>query len=185
MAPLAVVEDLDVLLDCRFGVGPCGVPLMINHLVFQAAPEALHRRVVVAVPLARHRCLHAELRDQFAIVVGAILAATVRVQNQPWRRPLSSNGPPQRLRRELLRHPRPKRIAHHLACEDVLDAGQIEPSFIGGDVGNVAHPGFVRARRGEGLFQQVRRHREAMVRVCRGLELSLLFAAQAKLAPQP
>lgn len=73
MAPLAVVEDLDVLLDCRFGVGPCGVPLMMNHLVFQAAPEALHRRVVVAVPLARHRCLHAELRDQFAIVVGAIL----------------------------------------------------------------------------------------------------------------
>ena len=73
MAPLAVVEDFDVLLNGRFRVGPCGVPLMMNHFVLQAAPEALHRRVVVAVPLARHGCPHAELRDQLSIVVGAVL----------------------------------------------------------------------------------------------------------------
>src|SRR5476649_1603239 len=54
MAPLAVVEDFDVLLDGRFRVGPCGVPLMMNHFVLQAAPEALHRRVVVAVLLICH-----------------------------------------------------------------------------------------------------------------------------------
>src|SRR5471030_333965 len=73
MAPLAVVENFDVLLDRRCRVGPCGVPLMMNHFVLQAAPEAFHRRVVVAVPLARHGCTHAELSDQFSIVVGAVL----------------------------------------------------------------------------------------------------------------
>src|SRR5471030_427253 len=31
MARLAVVENFDVLLDRRFRVGPCGVPLMMNH----------------------------------------------------------------------------------------------------------------------------------------------------------
>ena len=58
MTPLAVVEDLDVLPDRCFRVGPRGVLLMMNHFVFQAAPEALHRRVVIAVSLARHRRLH-------------------------------------------------------------------------------------------------------------------------------
>src|SRR6266571_6865945 len=70
VAPLAVVEDFDVLVDRCFRIGPCCIPLMMNHFVLQAAPEALHRRVVVAVPLARHRCPHAELRDQLSIVVG-------------------------------------------------------------------------------------------------------------------
>ena len=125
MAPLAIVEDFDVLLDGRFRVGPCGVPLMMNHFVLQTAPEALHRRVVVAVPLARHGCPHAELRDQLSIVVGAVLVASVRVQNQPWRRPLSANGPPQRLRRQLLRYSCAERVVHHLAREDVLDARQV------------------------------------------------------------
>jgi len=152
MAPLAVVENFDVLLDRRCRVGPCGVPLMMNHFVLQAAPEAFHRRVVVAVPLARHGCTHAELSDQFSIVVGAVLAASVRVKNQPWRRPLCANGPPQRLRRQLLRHPRAERVAHHLARKNVLDTGQVEPSFVGGDVRDVADPGFVWSRRREGLL---------------------------------
>jgi hypothetical protein len=43
---------------------------------------------------------HAELRDQFAVVVGTVLAATIRVQNQPWRGPFAAHRPPQCLRRQ-------------------------------------------------------------------------------------
>ena len=185
MTPLAVVEDFDVFLDGRFRVCPRGVPLVMDHFVLQATPEALHRRVVVAVPLARHGCPHAELRDQFPIVVSAILAASVRVENQPWRRPLSANSPPQRLRCQFLRHARAERVADHLTGEDVLDARQVEPSFVGGDIRDIADPGFVWSRRREGLLQQVRRHREAMARIRRRLELALLLATQAKFPPQP
>jgi hypothetical protein len=116
-------------LDWRWRVGSCGVPLMMNHFVLQAAPEALHGCVVVAVPLARHRCLHAELGDQFAIVVGTILAATVRVENQSWRRPLCSNGPPKRLRCQFLRHTGPFLLA---GCQEkrlCLADGVIRPTF--------------------------------------------------------
>ena len=93
MASLAVVKDLDVLLDCPSALARVVYP---DDESFRSSgcPEARHWRVVVAVSFARHRCLHAELRDRFAIVVGAILAATIRVQNQSWCRPLSSNGPP-------------------------------------------------------------------------------------------
>lgn len=76
MTPLAVVEDFDIFLDRWFRIGPRGVPLMMNHFILQAAPETLHGRVVVAVPLARHGGLHAELRDQLAVIVGAVLAGT-------------------------------------------------------------------------------------------------------------
>jgi hypothetical protein len=55
------------------------------------------------------------------------------MKNQPWRWPLASNRPPQRLRRQFLRHPRAEGVSDHLAREDVLDAGQVKPSFIGGE----------------------------------------------------
>ena len=61
---MAVVENLDVLPDRCFRVSPCSVLLMMNHLVLQTAPEALHGGIVVTVPLARHGCAHAELRDE-------------------------------------------------------------------------------------------------------------------------
>ncbi len=52
MVPLAFVEHLDVPLNRRFGVSPCGVALMINYLVLEATPEALQRRIVIAISLA-------------------------------------------------------------------------------------------------------------------------------------
>ena len=100
MSPLAVIENLDVLLDRCFRVSPCGVALMMNHVVLQATPEALHGRVVVAVPFARHGSLHAELRYQFPVVVSAVLRPTVRVVDQARSRTLTTHSAPQGLCRQ-------------------------------------------------------------------------------------
>ncbi len=82
MAPLAVIKALDVFLYCCPGIGPCRVALMMHQLVFQTAPEALHRRIVITVSPARHGGQHAELLNKFLIVVSAVLAAAVGMMNQ-------------------------------------------------------------------------------------------------------
>ena len=158
MTPLAVVEDFDVFLDGRFRVCPRGIPLMMDHFVLQAPPEALHRRVVVAVPLARHGCPHAELRDQFPIVVSAILAASVRVENQPWRRPLSANSPPQRLRCQFLRHARAERVAEYrsaLLAEGVYPLAMIWHTDYWSTITNMLQDA-VRRRRPEGILDKTK-----------------------------
>lgn len=52
MAPLAVVEYLDVLSDGSFSLCPGRVTAVMYQFVLEASPEAFHRRVVIAVPLA-------------------------------------------------------------------------------------------------------------------------------------
>jgi hypothetical protein len=94
MSSLAVIENLDVLLDRCFRVSPCDVALMVNRLILQTTSKALHRRVVVAVPFARHGSLHAELRYQFPVVVSAVLRPAVRVVDQARGRTLTSHSAP-------------------------------------------------------------------------------------------
>jgi hypothetical protein len=62
------------------------LPVVMYQLVLKTAPEAFHRGVVIAIPLARHGGLHAELFNQLSIVMSTVLAPAVRVMNQPVRR---------------------------------------------------------------------------------------------------
>ena len=48
---------------------------------------------------------------------------------------VDSHGLPQRGRRQRLRHALVHRVAHQLAGEHVLDAGQVKPALAGGDIG--------------------------------------------------
>jgi len=61
MAPLAVVKNLNVFLDRCLGMGTRFIMLVMCQFIFQAAPEAFHRRVIEAISFARHGCLHAKL----------------------------------------------------------------------------------------------------------------------------
>jgi len=52
MTSLAVVEDLDVLPDGGFSLGSGRVAAMMNQFILEASPEALHRRVIIAIASA-------------------------------------------------------------------------------------------------------------------------------------
>ena len=65
------------------------IPAMMNQLRFERAEKALHRGVVVAVPLAAHACRDAVLVEQIAEVSTGVLDATVRMVDQPCRRSAS------------------------------------------------------------------------------------------------
>jgi len=83
MQPLSVVEDLYIVED----VPPCLVPwsvLAVMHKLFlQRTEEAFHWSVVPAVSLAAHADLHTVACEQVSVVLTGILAAAIRMVNQP------------------------------------------------------------------------------------------------------
>ena len=76
--------------------------------------------------------------------MSAILAATIRVVDQPLARPLGGYCPKEGLHDQLLRHAGIEGIADQFAVEQVLDASKVKPALVGGDVGDVRQPPLVR-----------------------------------------
>ena len=82
--PLSVVEDLDVPEDFAFRFGARGEDPILNEFAFERGPEALHPGVVVAVARPAHAGHHAVAAQQLAVRLAGVLAAAVRVVEQPW-----------------------------------------------------------------------------------------------------
>src|SRR3954453_18821800 len=83
MAPDGIIEPVDVSANspvCLLAGVEDGPP---DELGFQGFEERLHHGVVVAIPLAGHRDQDAVLAELGLIIDRAILAATIRVMDQP------------------------------------------------------------------------------------------------------
>ena len=78
-------------------------------------------------------------------------------------------------------HVRLQAPAHHLAAKQVDDGGQVQPAFVGLDVGDVATPELVGSFRVEAPLHQVRCHRQAVAAVGGDHELALRFGLDAML----
>lgn len=79
MAPLTVVEDLNVLRDLPSGLFPRFITSVMHQFILQRAPETLHRGIVVAVASPTHGRGHAELAYAILIRLGTILRAAIGV----------------------------------------------------------------------------------------------------------
>src|SRR5271156_3814470 len=83
MAADGIVEAVDVTADCAGGFDPAledGAP---DEFGLEGLEERLDHGVVEAVSLARHRDRDAVLSQLSLVLDGAVLAATVRVVNEP------------------------------------------------------------------------------------------------------
>src|SRR5580692_4325439 len=83
MAADGIVEAVDVTADCARGFDPAleeGAP---DEFGLEGLEERLDHGVVEAVSLARHRDRDAVLSQLSLVLDGAVLAATVRVVNEP------------------------------------------------------------------------------------------------------
>jgi hypothetical protein len=69
--------------------------------------------------------------------------------------------------------------AHHQAAEQVNHTDQVQPAFVGGDVGDVAAPDLVGRRRREVSRQQVLGHRQVVMAVGGDDELALAAGLDA------
>src|SRR3954463_10499558 len=92
MAPDGIVEPIDVAangLVCLLAGVEDGPP---DELGFQGLEERLHHGVVIAIPLAGHRDQDAVLLELGLIVDRAILAAAIRMMDQPGCRTAHGQG---------------------------------------------------------------------------------------------
>jgi len=160
MPPLAIVKEFNVLRDLPPILFPCFIPPVVHELVLRRPPETLHRRVVVAVSLTRDRGTQPELPQLSLVVMRAILGATSGVINKPWCWALGVEGLHERTPHEVRRHPGVHRMADHLTGVQILDAGEIQPTFRGWHVREVGDPGLVWSPDGKRLVQHVLRYRQ-------------------------
>ena len=112
----------------------------MHQLLLQRPEEALHHRVVPAVPLAAHAHLQAVGPEQLLVVIASILHAPVAVvQHRPDRRRCSRALPRARTTSSAAEVVG-RRPADHPAAAQVQHRRQVQPALAGGDVGDVADP---------------------------------------------
>jgi len=106
-----------------------------------------------------HRRRDAEPGKNPPISFGGILDAAVGMVDQSRRRPLALDGHCERFQRDLGM----KRLAHRppddLACVQIQDGCEIQPTFAGRDVGQVSQPDLADPRGGEIASQSIGRNR--------------------------
>jgi hypothetical protein len=61
-----------------------------------------------------------------------------------------------RMHYQMLGHAFTHGVADQFAAEQILQANEVQPAFVGCDVGDVAAPGLIRRGCGEVLVQQMR-----------------------------
>ena len=117
---LAIVEYLDVLRDLSDRLFSRLVATMMDKLILERTPEALHRSIVVAIASSAHRCSHLELIHQLPVFMGAVLPSTIRMVNQACSRPFGCHALEQRLAHKVLGDTIAHCISNDFSCEEVL-----------------------------------------------------------------
>ena len=133
-----------MLGDLPDGLFPCLVTTVMNKLILERTPEALHGSIIIAIAFSAHGCSHLELIHQPPVFMGAVLTPTIRMVDQAWSRPFGCHGLEQRLAHKVLGDPTTHGISNDLSREEVLMPCQIEPAFFCGDIGDVTNPNFIR-----------------------------------------
>ncbi len=185
VATTPVVKHFDVVEQIGDGCGAGCVARAVYPFVLQAVKEALRRRIVPAVSLAAHRANHAVQGEFVLQQLARVLAASIRVMDEPRRWPSAEPCHRQRIGHDVGRHARLDRPAHDLAVEEIQNDRQVQPAFIGPDVREIGAPSLVRRRRLEVSVEQIRRHRQRMPGICRCLVAPLVPSPDAVLAHQP
>ena len=78
----AVIEGFDVVEDGRASLSTGSKAVMIDQLVFKAAPKGFNEGVVVAVSWTAHGSNQAVLGQELAVGATGELGATIRVEDE-------------------------------------------------------------------------------------------------------
>src|SRR3954468_24983090 len=184
MAPDGIVEPIDVAansLVCLLASVEESPP---DELGFQGLEERLHHGVVIAIALAGHRDQDAVLLELGLIIDRAILAATIRMMDQPGCRTAHGQGFAQSGKSQVAMQPVAGCPANDPACEQVDNDGEVQPAFAGPDIGDGGAPLFVGRCCREVLIEQVWRDWPGVIAVRGPLEPPPLTSLQAVVTHQ-
>ena len=132
----------------------------MDKLLLERPPETLHRRVIVTVTLPAHRHLQSKPVHEISVIVGAVLTAPIRVVNQPLSWAFGVYSLKQRLADQISGQPLSHRIADDIAAKEILMASNIQPAFVGGYIGYIACPHFIRGSNRKLLTQNILSYRK-------------------------
>jgi len=113
---------------------------MIDQLVLQCSPEALHGGVVPAVAFPAHGGPYIEPFEELYVIPGTILASPIGMMDKASGGPFCCHCLIKGSHDEILGYSRSQGIADDFPVEEVLVGSTVEPPFIGRDVGDVAYP---------------------------------------------
>src|SRR5712692_1037790 len=174
-----IVEHFDVLEDFLPRFFTREVTPMMDQFLLECAEEALHASVVPTIALATHRTFDAMVTHDLLVARGGVLDATIRVMQKP----RLGCAPPQRhgkrLDGEIGREARSHAKADHGTREEVEDDGEIEPTLLGPNVGNIARPDTIRRRDGKLPIERIGRHGQLVFGVGGRTPLLHRFSANA------
>ena len=143
----AVVKHLDVVEQIGNRRLARSVPGAMHALVLQTVEEALGRRVIPAIPLAAHRANHVVLRQLVLKPTAGVLAATIRVMDQPGRRSPAEPSHGQRVDDNVRAHPSLDRPPDDFPVEQIEHYRQVQPAFVRPDIRQIGGPGSIGRRR--------------------------------------
>ena len=143
MTALAVIEDFDVVEDFGSGVGSAGKIASVDQFQFEGAPEAFHCSVVVAVTASAHGGDQTGRLQGCPKVPGGVLNTPVGVKKQSgWRRTMQGRhgeSCQDQSGVDCLAHG----PADDFATMEVQYTGEIEPTLVGENVGDISDPDLV------------------------------------------
>ncbi len=179
---LAIVAGLNVIKDGGLGLGVRGEVTSVDEFDFEGAPEAFHGGVVVAVALPAHGRKELGLGQSGSKISGGVLDTAIGVEEQlgSWLAVLERHverGHDQRGVDPFAHGP-----TDDLSAVKVKDAGEVKPTFLGLDVGDVGDPDLIGCR-GRWSLRQAIGHDGVVVVAVGGLDAvaALLAAAEASL----
>src|SRR5512135_2898731 len=156
VTPAPVIEDFEILEQCRFGLPAGAKPCEVNQLGLERAEERLHGRVIVTVAFAAHGRLKAVTIEDLAVGAAGVLHAAIGMMDETSARGMMLNGHHQRLLAQGALQVIGHAPADDLAGGYVLDGSQVQPALVGRNVGHVSQPDGVRTVGLEGALEEVR-----------------------------
>ena len=128
----------------------------MDAFTFEAAEEVFSNSVVIRVTLAGHALTDAKIRQPRAVSMSGILDATIRVEDEAGIRMASADSGIQSGESEICVDAVRESITDDLFGTKIFDSSEIEPAFIGGDVGDIANPGLVGSIKRKLAHEQIR-----------------------------
>lgn len=157
MPPLGVVKHLDVIEHIASRLIPIAIDPSLDPLTLEQLEEAFGDCIVMTVATATHAANKIVASEKTLPIRAAELTALVGVDHYFLLRFTSPDGHQQRINGQVAAHARFHRPANDLAREQIEHYRQIQPAFIGADVGDVGDPDLVRLADVELALQPVRR----------------------------
>ena len=186
MQPFPIVKDLDVGKQTLSQLLPIPIPFSVHPFRFQRLEKGLRDRIVIAVTFAAHALYHLVLLQSLSERFACILHTPIRVQNysRRWltmqKRHVQGNHNGAVRRQSVA-----ERVTDNLPVEQIQNYGQVVPTAIRSQIGNITAPDFIGDIDGKILSQKILCNRLMMIAICCHLELSCRSGSNTQDSHQP